>query len=103
MRNSVPSRGGASHTISGNRECGLLRMRGSPFGETVGTILPEAVTIGSQRPVNSSPDECADGNLTTSCTVAASTAPWLALDFGKPAQVDKTTMLSYYLVNWFSL
>jgi len=92
MRTGIPSRGGASNTMSGNRECGLLHMRGWPFGKTVGTLVPQAVTIGSQRPVNSSPGQCGDGNLTTSCTVAASPAPWLALDFGKPTQVNRVDL-----------
>jgi len=98
MRNFIPSRGGAWDTMSGNRECGLLHMRGWPFEKTVGTLVPQAVTIGSQRPVNSSPEQCGDFNHTTSCTVAASPAPWLALDFGKPTQVNRVDLLN--TKNW---
>jgi len=104
VRNSVPSREGAFHTDSGNRECGLLHMWEDPGnrpaylgktpGMTIGTLLPKAVTIGSQRPVNSSPDECGDGKVETSCTVAASPAPWLALDFGKPTQVNRVDLVN---------
>merc|ERR1712037_465369 len=71
VRKSIPSRGGAWHTISGNRQCGLLTMRGWPFGETVGRLTPKAVAIGSQATENSSPD------------------PWLALDFGSRTQVNR--------------
>merc|ERR1712210_371880 len=89
LRKSIPSRGGAWNTISGNRQCGLLTMRGWPFGETVGKLTPKAVTIGSQATENSSPDGCADNNHETKCTVAASPAPWLALDFGSRTQVNR--------------
>merc|ERR1712210_259594 len=89
VRKSIPSRGGAWNTMSGNRQCGLLTMRGWPFGETVGVLTPKAVAIGSQATENSSPDGCADNNHETKCTVAASPAPWLALDFGSRTQVNR--------------
>merc|ERR1712037_432960 len=89
VRKSIPSRGGAWNTISGNRQCGLFTMRGWPFGETVGKLTPKAVTIGSQATENSSPDGCADKNHETKCTVPASPAPWLALDFGSRTQVNR--------------
>jgi len=92
VRNSAPSRGGAGHTMSGNRQCGKLPMRGWPFGETVGKLHPQAVTIGSQRPVNSSPEQCADNSHDTVCTVEASPAPWLALDFGSRTQVNRVDL-----------
>ena len=93
MRKSIPSRVGALHTISGNRQCGLLTMREWPFGDTVGKLTPKAVWIadwiGSQATENSSPDGCADNNHETKCTVAASPAPWMALDFGSRTQVNR--------------
>jgi len=92
VRNSTPSRGGAWHTFSGNRQCGIFPMRGWPFGETVGKLYPQAVTIGSQRPVNSPPEQCADNRTDTVCTVAASPAPWLALDFGSRTQVNRVDL-----------
>jgi len=96
VRNSTPSRGGAWHTISGNRQCGTFPMRGWPFGKTSfalrpGQLNPQAVTIGSQRPV-SSPEQCADNSTDTVCTVAASPAPWLALDFGSRTQVNRVDL-----------
>ena len=96
VRNSTPSRGGAWHTISGNRQCGTFPMRGWPFGKTSfalrpGQLNPQAVTIGSQRPV-SSPEQCADNSHDTVCTVEASPAPWLALDFGSRTQVNRVDL-----------
>jgi len=96
VRNSTPSRGGAGHTMSGNRQCGKLPMRGWPFGETVGKLHPQAVTIGSQRPVNSSPEQCADNSHDTVCTVAASPAPWLALDFGSRTQLRRCSKMEHF-------
>ena len=93
VRKSIPSRIGALHTISGNRQCGLFTMRGWPFGGTVGRLTPKAVTIGSQATENSSPDGCADKNHETKCTVAASPAPWMALDLGSRTQVNRVDLL----------
>jgi len=92
VRNSTPSRGGAWHTMSGNRQCGKFPMRGWPFEETVGKPLFQAVKIGSQRPVNFSPEQCADNSHDTVCTVEASPAPWLALDFGSRTQVNRVDL-----------
>ena len=96
VRKSIPSRGGAWNTISGNRQCGLLTMREWPFGDTVGKLTPKAVWIadwiGSQATENSSPDGCADNNHETKCTVAASPAPWMALDFGSQTQVNNNNV-----------
>ena len=92
LRNSIEGRGGHGDTTSGNRECGLFPMRG--WDGSIRTLQPEAVTVGSQRTVNSSADQCADGNTGTFCTVAASPAPWLALDFGKRTQVNLTALPS---------
>ena len=68
-------------------------MREWPFGDTVGKLTPKAVWIadwiGSQATENSSPDGCADNNHETKCTVAASPAPWMALDFGSRTQVNR--------------
>jgi len=94
VRKSIPRRGGAYHTISGNRQCGLFTMR----GETVGKLTPKAVTIGSQATENSSPEGCADKNLQTVCTVPASPAPWLALDFGSRTQVNRVYIR--FTKNW---
>ena len=92
VRNSTPGRGGVYDTFSGNRQCGTFPMRNWPFGEIVGQLHPQAVTIGSQRPVNSSPEQCADNSHDTVCTVAASPAPWLALDFGSRTQVNRVDL-----------
>ena len=92
VRKSIKSRGGAWHTTSGNRQCGLFPMRGWPFQKTVGKLTPKEVTIGSQATENSFPDRCADNNTETFCTVAASPAPWLALDFGSRRQVNRVDL-----------
>jgi hypothetical protein len=55
----------------------------------VGKLTPKGVTMGSQATENSFPDRCADNNTETFCTVPASRAPWLALDFGSRTQVNR--------------
>ena len=85
VKNSTPRRGGAWQPTM--RHLPHERMT---FWEH--QLHPQAVTIGSQRLVNSSPEQCADNSTDTVCTVAASPAPWLALDFGSRTQVNRVDL-----------
>ena len=84
VKNSTsPRRGGSWDTLSGNRECGLSNMT---MG---GTQLVPLQVVASQEDNGFPLNQCADSKTTTFCAVAASPAPWLALDFGSKVRVER--------------
>jgi len=84
------SRRGIMYTVSGNRACGLSTMGGTYNGHLgkPGRLVPIKVVV-SQEENNFPPDQCADSDNSTFCAVAPSPAPWLALDLGSKARVDR--------------
>merc|ERR1712198_526508 len=77
------SRRGIMYTVSGNRACGLPNMT------TGGSqLVPVNVNV-SQEENGFPPHQCADSDMETFCTVAPSPAPWLALDLGSRARVNR--------------
>lgn len=84
------SRRGIMYTVSGNRACGLSTMGGTQDGQLgkSGTLVPVKVVV-SQEENGFPPHQCADSNSSTFCAVAPSPAPWLALDLGSRARVDR--------------
>ena len=78
------------YTVSGNRACGLSTMGATQDGHLgkPRRLVPIKVVV-SQEENDFPPEQCADSNLTTFCAVAPSPAPWLALDLGSKARVDR--------------
>jgi len=77
-------------TVSGNRACGLSTMGGTQGGQPgkPGRLVPSKVVV-SQEENDFPPHQCADNSTSTFCAVAPSPAPWLALDLGSKARVDR--------------
>jgi hypothetical protein len=84
------SRRGIMYTVSGNRACGLSTMGGTQNGYLTlpGRLVPIKVVV-SQEENDFPPHQCADSDNSTFCGVAPSPAPWLALDLGSKARVDR--------------
>ena len=75
------------HVVSGTRACGLS-------DRTTSTQLSPAEAVVSQQRDDFAPDQCSDSSNTTICVVPEAPAPWLALDLGSRAHVDKVEMSS---------
>ena len=84
------SRRGIMYTVSGNRACGLSTMGGTTDGHLgkPGRLVPIKVNV-SQEEEDFPPHQCADSDNGTFCAVAPSPAPWLALDLGSRARVNR--------------
>merc|ERR1712037_432050 len=84
------SRRGIMYTVSGNRACGLCTMAGTHDGYLGkhGRLVPIKVVV-SQEENGFPPLQCADSDNGTFCAVAPSPAPWLALDLGSKARVNR--------------
>merc|ERR1711934_1187749 len=85
------SRRGITMTVSGNRACGLSTMGGTQGGQPgkPGRLVPSKVVV-SQEVNDFPPHQYADDSTSTFCAVApGSPAPWLALDLGSKARVDR--------------
>ena len=76
-----------SNAVSGTRACGLSNRTASPQLTTEGTVV-------SQQRDDFPPHQCADSNTTTICVVPEAPAPWLALDLGRGAHVERVEISS---------
>ena len=84
VKKSLQGRRGIMYTVSGTRNCGLFNMSGRTDGR-----LDHIKVVVSKEDNKSPPNQCADNNNATVCTVPASPAPWLALDLGSKHQVNR--------------
>ena len=66
---------------------GLSNRTASPQLTTEGTVV-------SQQRDDFPPHQCADSNTTTICVVPEAPAPWLALDLGRGAHVERVEISS---------
>ena len=73
--------------VSGTRACGLSKRRTSRQLSPAGTVV-------SQQRDDFPPHQCADSNTTTICVVPEAPAPWLALDLGRGAHVERVEISS---------
>jgi len=90
VKKSLQGRRGIMYTVSGTRNCGLFNMSGRNDGyfDESGR-LDHIKVVASKEDNKSPPNQCADNNTATVCTVPASPAPWLALDLGSKQQVNR--------------
>ena len=87
VKNSDSRRRHNGGVVSGTRDCGLSNRTTSAQIKPVGTVV-------SQQRDDFPPHQCADSNTTTICVVPEAPAPWLALDLGRGAHVERVEISS---------
>merc|ERR1711934_84044 len=87
VKNSDSGRRHNVHVVSGTRACGLSN-------RTTSSQLKAVRTVVSQQSDDFPAHQCADSRTTTICVVPEAPAPWLALDLGREAHVDRVEISS---------
>ena len=87
VKNSDSGRRHDGGVVSGTRACGLSNRTTNAQIKPVGTVV-------SQQRDDFPAHQCADSNTTTICAVPEAPAPWLALDLGRGAHVDRVEIIS---------